>query len=78
MKQTDELTVRIDCEHFRRHPHETSDSQNRKEMSGKEVMPLFKRFSVCQYIKKSHGSIRTTGMRYVIDDIDHHFESQKG
>ena len=51
--------------------------KNQKGMSGKDGMSLFNKFSVCQYIERFYESLHTTGMRYVVDDIDHYIESQK-
>ena len=39
-------------------------------MSGKEVMELFNKYSVCGYIKEFYEVLHTTETRYIVNDID--------
>lgn len=51
--------------------------KNSKNMSGKEVLELFDRYSVCDYIREFYDVLHTTGPRYFIDDIDAYIESRR-
>ncbi len=51
-----------------------------KNMSGKEVLDLFNKYNVCEYIIEFYESLHTTGMNYIINDIDEYifsYEKQK-
>ena len=41
-----------------------------KNMTGKQVMELFKRYSVMDYILSCYEALHTTGAGYIIEDID--------
>lgn len=41
-----------------------------KTLKGKEVMQLFKKYNVCEYIMSCCGALHTTGTNYIINDID--------
>ncbi len=47
-----------------------------KGMSGKEVVSLFNRYSVCEYIKSFYEVLHTTGSNYIVNDIDSYIESR--
>ena len=51
--------------------------KNQKGMTGKEVMALFNRYSVCEYIKAFYEVLHTTGSRYIVDDIDLYIKSRQ-
>lgn len=51
--------------------------KNQKGMTGKDVMNLFNRYSVCEYIKDFYEVLHTTRTRYIVDDIDLYIRSQK-
>lgn len=51
--------------------------KNSKNMSGKDVLELFDRYSVCDYIREFYDVLHTTGPRYFIDDIDAYIESRR-
>ena len=51
--------------------------KNQKGMTGKEVMTLFNRYSVCEYIKAFYEVLHTTGSRYIVDDIDLYIQSRQ-
>lgn len=44
--------------------------KNYKNLSGKEVLDLFNRYSVCEYIIEFYPALHTTGSKYIIDDIE--------
>lgn len=50
--------------------------KNQKGMTGKEVIELFNKYSVCEYITEFYESLHTTGNKYIIDDIDMYINSQ--
>ena len=51
--------------------------KNRKGMSGKEVIALFSEYSVLSYIKTFYEALHTTGMNYIVNDIDSYIESKQ-
>ena len=51
--------------------------KNQKGMTGKEVLELFNRYSVCEYIKSFYEVLHTTGTQYILNDIDLYIESRQ-
>ena len=51
--------------------------KNHKGMSGKEVMELFSKYSVCEYIKAFYEVLHTTGTKYIVNDIDLYIKSRQ-
>lgn len=51
--------------------------KSRKGMTGREVIDLFDKYSVCQYIQLFYDSLHTTGANYIVDDIDSYIQSRK-
>ncbi len=51
--------------------------KNKKNMTGKEVVDLFNRYSVIEYIRSFYDVLHTTGTKYIIDDIDSYIDSRK-
>lgn len=51
--------------------------KSRKGMTGREVIDLFNKYSVCQYIQLFYESLHTTGANYIVDDIDSYIQSRK-
>lgn len=49
--------------------------KNSKNMTGKEVIDLFNKYSVCEYIKSFYDVLHTTGTKYIINDIDLYINS---
>lgn len=49
--------------------------KNKKEMTGEEVVNLFNKYSVCEYIKNFYEVLHTTGVRYIVNDIDLYIKS---
>ncbi len=41
-----------------------------KKMTGKQVMELFKQHRVAEYITTYFEALHTTGMKYIVNDID--------
>lgn len=46
-----------------------------KGMTGKEVLALFNRYAVCEYIQSFYEALHTTGTKYIVDDIDLYIRS---
>lgn len=51
--------------------------KNNKGLSGKEIMDLFNKYSVCEYIKSFYEVLHTTGTKYIINDIDLYIKSRQ-
>ena len=41
-----------------------------KQMNGKQVFEMFKRYGVTEYILSCYEALHTTGARFIIEDID--------
>ena len=48
-----------------------------KRMTGKQVSELFSQYSVWEYIYSCFEALHTTGINYIIDDIDRYVETRK-
>ena len=48
-----------------------------KGLTGKEVMEIFNKYSVCEYIKDFYEALHTTGLKYIINDIDLYINARK-
>lgn len=48
-----------------------------KGLTGKQVMELFNRYSVCEYITEFFEVLHTTGTKYIINDIDSYIKSRQ-
>ncbi len=51
--------------------------KNQKGMTGKDVMDLFNKYSVCEYIKDFYEALHTTGAKYIVNDIDLYIKSRQ-
>lgn len=51
--------------------------KNQKGMTGKEVIELFNKYRVCEYIKDFYEALHTTGIKYIVNDIDSYINSQQ-
>ena len=51
--------------------------KHQKKMTGKEVMDLFNKYAVCEYIQSFYEVLHTTGMRYIVNDIDLYIKSRQ-
>lgn len=51
--------------------------KNIKNMDGKDVVDLFNKYEVFNYIKSFYEALHTTGTKYIINDIDSYIESYK-
>ena len=44
--------------------------KNAKALNGKQVMALFNKYHVLEYVVSYFEALHTTGERYIVDDID--------
>ncbi len=51
--------------------------KNQKGMTGSEVINLFNKYSVCEYIKSFYEVLHTTGTNYIVSDIDSYIKSRQ-
>lgn len=51
--------------------------KHQKAMTGKEVIDLFNRYSVCEYIREFYEALHTAGMNYIVNDIDSYIRSRQ-
>ena len=47
-----------------------------KNMTGKQVMELFKRYDITDYVLSCYEALHTTGTNYIIEDIDLFIEAR--
>jgi hypothetical protein len=47
------------------------------KLNGKQVMRLFSKYGIFDYIIKCYGALHTTGPEYIIEDIAGLIEEQK-
>ena len=48
-----------------------------KNLKGKEVIQLFQKYNVCEYIMECYSALHTTGTNYIINDIDLYIEARQ-
>lgn len=48
-----------------------------KGLSGEDVIALFGKYSVCQYIVDYYGALHVCGNNYIVGDIDEYIRAQK-
>ena len=51
--------------------------KNQKGMTGKEVIDLFTKHSVCEYIQSFDEALHINGTKYVVNDIDLYIKSHQ-
>ncbi len=51
--------------------------KRQKRLTGKEVMELFDKYSVCEYLESFYEALHTTGANYIVNDIDLYIESKQ-
>lgn len=68
MNMSKELSFMVLC---------VEEYKNQKGMLGKEVMTLFNKYSVCEYIKDFYEVLHTTGARYIVSDINLYIKSRQ-
>ena len=48
-----------------------------KNLTGKEVIKLFKQYKISEYIVSCFEALHTTGTNYIIEDIDLYIEARQ-
>ena len=48
-----------------------------KNLNGKQVMTLFRKYKVSEYIVSCFEALHTTGTNYIIEDIDLYIEARQ-
>ena len=51
--------------------------KSEKGLSGKEVMGLFTKFGVIEYVRSCFDALHTTGEKYIIRDIDSYIKARQ-
>ena len=51
--------------------------KNDKDLNGMQIIELFNRYRVIDYIKASYEALHTTGKEYIIDDLDSYINTRK-
>ena len=51
--------------------------KNAKNLNGKQVMSLFRKYRVSEYIVSCFEALHTTGTNYIIEDIDLYIEARQ-
>ena len=49
-----------------------------EKLSGKEVIALFNRCRIIDYIRSYYEALHTTGRQYIVDDINLYIKSRQG
>ena len=49
----------------------------RKNLTGKQVAALFTQYSVWEYLYDCFDALHTTGMNYIVDDIDQYIAQRQ-
>ena len=48
-----------------------------KNLTGKQVMDLFQKYKISEYIVSCFEALHTTGTNYIIEDIDLYIEARQ-
>ena len=51
--------------------------KNHKNLNGKEVLEVFNKYMIFDYIKSFYEALHITGVKYIVEDIDLYIESRK-
>jgi hypothetical protein len=51
--------------------------KNSKNLTGKEVVELFNKYSVFEYIESFYEALHATGTKYIINDIDLYIDAKR-
>ena len=51
--------------------------KNEKNLSGKQVIELFRKYRISEYIVSCFEALHTTGTNYSIEDIDLYIEARQ-
>ena len=48
-----------------------------KQMTGKQVIELFKQYDITDYVLSCYEALHTTGTNYIVEDIDLFIEARQ-
>ena len=48
-----------------------------KNMTGRQVIELFKRYNITDYVLSCYEALHTTGTNYIVEDIDLFIEARQ-
>lgn len=48
-----------------------------KEMTGRTVMRLFRKYRVYDYVRSCYEALHTTGPKYIVNDIDEYIDRRR-
>lgn len=48
-----------------------------KQLSGKQVMDIFRQYRISEYIVSCFEALHTTGTNYIVEDIDLYIEARR-
>lgn len=51
--------------------------KNTKGLKGKDVLELFNKYRVFDYIKATFDALHTTGKDYIVEDLDIYIDARK-
>ena len=51
--------------------------KNAKNLSGKQVMALFEKYRVLEYVVSYFEALHTTGERYIVENIDLYIQARQ-
>ncbi len=51
--------------------------KNVKGLKGKDVLELFNKYRVFDYIKATYDALHTTGRDYIVEDLDIYIDARK-
>jgi hypothetical protein len=51
--------------------------KNIKGLKGKDVLELFNKYRVFDYIKATYDALHTTGRDYIVEDLDIYIDARK-
>lgn len=49
-----------------------------EKLSGKQVISIFNKYRVLDYIVAYYEALHTTGTKYIVDDINFYIEARQG
>ena len=51
--------------------------KNAKKLTGQQAMAVFNKYNVIDYIIDCYEALHTTGIKFIVDDIDEYVETRQ-
>ncbi|GBR72452.1 protein DUF3791 [Candidatus Termititenax spirochaetophilus] len=51
--------------------------KNKKQLTGKQTMDVFKQYDVIDYVIDCYEALHTTGVNYIVEDIDSYIAAKQ-